>query len=101
MTLNKRMPAFEDMPSFNYRDMRAALEVSEQGSVTKAAENLGMSQPGLTRMVQRLERGLGFKLFKRGSKKRSMTITDRGMYALVHMDHATTQIHHLMTEEPA
>ncbi|KKN70584.1 hypothetical protein LCGC14_0430150 [marine sediment metagenome] len=97
MTLNKRMPAFEDMPSFNYRDMRAALEVSEQGSVTKAAENLGISQPGLTRMIQRLERGLGFKLFTRGT---SMEVTNRGMYALVHMDHATTQIHHLMTEEP-
>ena len=91
------MPAFEDMPSFNYRDMRAALEVSEQGSVTKAAENLGISQPGLTRMIQRLERGLGFKLFTRGT---SMEVTNRGMYALVHMDHATTQIHHLMTEEP-
>ena len=98
---NKHMPAFESTPPFGYREMRAALEVAVHGSVTVAAEKLNMSQPGLSRMIIRLERGLGFPLFNRRTKKEAMQITKRGVYAIAHMDRAVTTMHHLMTEEPA
>ena len=100
MTLNKARTSFNSMPHFGYREMRAALEVAEHGSVTKAAESLGMSQPGLSRMVMRLEKGLGFPIFKRRTKKEAMQITQRGMYAIDHMARAITSMHYLKTEEP-
>ncbi|MEX0761093.1 MAG: LysR family transcriptional regulator [Dehalococcoidia bacterium] len=47
-------------------ELRAFCAVAEEGSFTSAARRLGMSQPGLSRQVQRLERELGASLLERG-----------------------------------
>ncbi len=54
-------------------DVDYFLAVAEHGQVRRAAAALGLSQPALTKGLQRLEKELGFPLFERGS--RGMTLT--------------------------
>ncbi|MDM0029528.1 LysR family transcriptional regulator [Variovorax saccharolyticus] len=54
-------------------DIDYFLAVAEHGQVRRAASALGLSQPALTKGLQRLEKELGFPLFERGS--RGMTLT--------------------------
>lgn len=55
--------------------------VASAGSLARAAERLGVSQPALTKSVQRLERRLGVKLLVRSS--RGIEVTDAGAAFLV------------------
>ena len=52
-------------PNLTVKEMRAALAVATTGSFTKAAEGLGVSQPGLSRQVQRVENAYGINIFYR------------------------------------
>ncbi|WP_270886767.1 LysR family transcriptional regulator [Pedococcus sp. 5OH_020] len=56
--------------------LRAFLAVAETHSISKAAVQLGYSQPGLSHRIQVLERELGCTLFRRTS--RGMTPTPEG-----------------------
>jgi DNA-binding transcriptional LysR family regulator len=47
------------------RDLQTFLAVAASGSITKAAEALGRSQPSVTRTIQDLEAELGFELLHR------------------------------------
>ena len=47
------------------RDLGYVLAVEEHGGVGKAAEALGMSQPALTKAIQRVEAQAGLVLFQR------------------------------------
>ena len=47
---------------------QALLQAVEQGSITAAARDLGYSPSGLTRMLDSLERDLGFSLLFRKKK---------------------------------
>lgn len=49
----------------DFTDLESFLLVAERGSFTVAARDLGISQPGLTRQIQKLERGVGVPLFRR------------------------------------
>lgn len=55
------------------RHLRNMLAVMEEGSLGKAADKLHISQPALTKSIQRLEEQLGVKLFER--KARGMEAT--------------------------
>jgi DNA-binding transcriptional LysR family regulator len=50
--------------------------VATAGSLARASERLGVSQPALTKSMQRLERRLGVKLLSRSS--RGIEVTDAG-----------------------
>ena len=47
------------------RHLRNMLAIIEEGSLGKAAQRLNISQPALTKSIQRLERHLGVRLFER------------------------------------
>ena len=57
----------------NLLHLRYALEVEKTRSISKAAENLLMSQPNLSRAIKELEESLGITIFKRTSKGISVT----------------------------
>lgn len=49
-------------------DIDYFLAVAEERQVRKAAQRLGVSQPAVTKALQRLEKALGFELFERSVK---------------------------------
>ena len=60
----------------NLQDLRYALEISRTGSISKAAENLSVAQPNLSRAVKELETTLGISIFER--TRTGMTVTPEG-----------------------
>lgn len=59
------------------RVLRYFLTVAREGSITRAADLLHVTQPTLSRQLKNLEQGLGKKLFIRSSH--SIFLTDEGM----------------------
>ena len=57
--------------------LRSFLETADAGSLSRAAQRLGLSQPSLTAQIQRLERQLGAALFTRHG--RGVTLTEAGV----------------------
>ena len=62
--------------TMNIAELEALRAVAETGSFTRAADRLGMSQPGLSRQIQRLERELGTRLLER--RGTGAILTDAG-----------------------
>ncbi len=58
------------------------LAAEEAGSLTQAAEDLGISQPTLSEQIRRLEQHLGVSLFTRA--KQGLTLTEAGRQFLPH-----------------
>jgi len=61
-------------------DMRVFVAVAEQNGFTSAAASLGMSNPGVTRHIARLEARLGVRLFNRTTRRVSLTTTGVAYY---------------------
>lgn len=61
----------------NFRVLKAFLAVSRTGNITRAVQQLHISQPALSRRIAELEEDVGAPLFERTN--RSLTLTDRGM----------------------
>jgi DNA-binding transcriptional LysR family regulator len=59
------------------RSIRYFLEVARELNITRAAENLHMAQPPLSRQIQLLEEELEVQLFDR--EKRHLQLTEEGM----------------------
>ncbi len=57
----------------NILHLKYAVEVAETQSISKAAANLYMGQPNLSRAIKELEESLGITIFKRTSKGISTT----------------------------
>ncbi|KAA2263013.1 LysR family transcriptional regulator [Solihabitans fulvus] len=53
------------MPELELRHLRAVCAIAEEGSVTKAAARLGLTQPALSAQLRSVERLLGGQLFER------------------------------------
>src|SRR5580698_280093 len=53
------------MKQLNLRALKSFHEIIQSGSATAAAERLGLSQPGVSRLIAQLERDVGFDLFYR------------------------------------
>lgn len=64
-------------PNVTVKEMKAAAMVAKFGSFTMAAKELGVSQPGLSRQVQRVEKLYGFDLFNRTVKQSPITPAGR------------------------
>lgn len=59
-----------------FDQLRYFLRVAERGNFTRAAEDMAISQPALSRSIQKLEEELGQPVFERGT--RSVSLTDAG-----------------------
>ncbi|WEX08013.1 LysR family transcriptional regulator [Chelativorans sp. AA-79] len=59
------------------RDLEIFLAVAESGSITRAAEMLGCSQPHVTRTIQHLEVELGLALLERVGRR--VVLSDEGL----------------------
>lgn len=60
-----------------FDQLRYFLRIAELASFTRAADELRLSQPALSRSIQKLEEELGQPVFER--KTRSVTLTDAGL----------------------
>ncbi|WP_395336326.1 LysR family transcriptional regulator [Novosphingobium sp. BL-8H] len=56
--------------------LKAFLKISEHGSISRAAESLGIAQPSLSQQLLRLEDEIGFSLFERSA--RGVVLTEAG-----------------------
>jgi regulatory helix-turn-helix LysR family protein len=52
----------------NLQQLRVFLKVAELEHITHASEDLGFSQPAVTKMVQSLEQEIGLELIRRRKK---------------------------------
>ncbi|WNJ90373.1 LysR family transcriptional regulator [Bosea sp. 685] len=59
--------------NIDVRQLRAFVTVAQFGSFTRAAGSLNLSQPALTVQIQKLEDGLGVRLFDRNTRSVSLT----------------------------
>ncbi len=71
-----------DLMAFTFRQLQYFVAVAEQGSVTRAAQNLSISQSSVTEAIKELEADLGVELFDR--HPRGLSITHNGHQFLRH-----------------
>ena len=74
----------------NIAHLKYAVEVEKTASITKAAENLFMGQPNLSKAIMELEETLGFQIFERTSK--GVIPTGKGTRFLVYAKNVLSQI---------
>ncbi len=73
------------MKSLNFNHLRYFWAVAHEGSLTRAAERLNLSQSALSVQIQKLEHQMGHPLFEREGKR--LILTEAGRIAL---DYANT-----------
>jgi DNA-binding transcriptional LysR family regulator len=81
------------------RQLTLLASLSASGSLHKAAERCGMSQPAATRLLQELEELIGVQLFERTS--RGMAPTDMGRLLIRHASMVLAGIDHVYHEAAA
>lgn len=74
----------------NILHLKYAAEIAKTGSLNKAAENLYMGQPNLSRAIRELESSLGITIFERSS--RGMVATPEGEEFLQYAEKILAQI---------
>ncbi len=74
----------------NIIHMKYAVEIANVGSISKAAENLRIAQPNLSRSIKELEAELGITIFKRTSQ--GMILTPDGDTFIQYADAILAQV---------
>lgn len=82
--------------SLDIKHMQYFMEVTRTGSFTKAAENLYITQPALSRIIKSLEADVGATLFIRSRKR--LILTDAGNVLYKHAQVIERQLQLLETE---
>lgn len=73
-----------DMAALNYNHLRYFHAVAHAGNLTRAAEQLNLSQSALSTQLKSLEESLGHALFERSHRR--LTLTEAGKIALDYAD---------------
>lgn len=73
------------MPDLNYHHLHYFWVVAREGSITRAADLLSVTQPTISAQVSALERSLGVALFRRRGNRLELTDTGR-----IVQEHAST-----------
>jgi len=63
----------ERLPDLSSRELLAVCTIAEYGSFMAASLTLNVSQPALTRTVQRVEKAIGLELFQRSTRRVEIT----------------------------
>jgi DNA-binding transcriptional LysR family regulator len=71
-----------DLPDVGTKELLTIIALAEHGSFVRAASQLHVTQPALTRTVKRLERTLGVLLFSRTTRRVEITPAGRECVAL-------------------
>ncbi|MCI9595774.1 MAG: LysR family transcriptional regulator [Firmicutes bacterium] len=79
--------------SLNLYQMAYVVEVAKCGSISKAAQNLFLSQPHLSNTIKALEQELGVALFLRSSK--GITLTEEGRMFVREAEKILESVEHL------
>lgn len=79
----------------NTLHFKYAVEIEKTGSISKAAENLYMGQPALSRTIKELENSLGITIFKRTST--GVVPTKKGAEFLVYAKNILSQLSEMET----
>ncbi len=77
----------------NTQYLRYAIEVEKTKSITKAAQNLYMGQPNLSKAIRQLEQEIGIKIFNRTAK--GVAVTQKGTEFLTYASTIISQIDEL------
>lgn len=77
----------------NFQHLRYVIEVEKVKSITKAAKNLYMGQPNLSKAIKDLEKEIGIKIFERTSK--GVEPTSSGMEFLHYANTILSQLDEL------
>ncbi|VWB14361.1 LysR family transcriptional regulator [Burkholderia lata] len=93
------------MSGSNLKDLTAFLLVAEEGSFTRAAARLGISQSALSQVIRALETRLGLQLFARTTRSVSLTAAGSRLLELIgpamgEIDSGLDEITHLR-DKPA
>lgn len=72
------------LPDLSVRELRAVCTVAESGSFMAAALTLNISQPALTRIVQRVESALGVEIFRRTTRHVEVALAGAEFIAVAH-----------------
>lgn len=72
------------MAALNYNHLRYFWAVARSGNLTRAAEQLNLSQSAVSVQIQKLERQVGHNLFERSGK--ALILTEAGKIALDYAD---------------
>lgn len=78
------------------RDYEYIVAIADQGSITRAAEQLFITQPALTKFLQRIEKELGLALFVRKGKQ--FLLTEAGQ-KYVEVGHEILRLDRKLTEQ--
>ncbi|MDR1217702.1 MAG: LysR family transcriptional regulator [Oscillospiraceae bacterium] len=68
------------MSDITLQQIQAFLEIAKCRSLSKAANEMYISQPALSKMLRRLEAGIGLPLFFRNNQGVELTEAGRGLY---------------------
>ena len=66
--------------NITFRQLRIFDAVARHESITKAAEELGLTQPAVSMQIQQLERNVGFPLFERHNRRLYLTSSGREVH---------------------
>ena len=78
------------------RCLNTFVQVAESGSFTRAAAQLGYSQPTISVQIRQLEEELGIRLFDRIGH--TVRLTDKGHDALLHAQNICRQCQQMLTQ---
>ena len=64
----------------NTRDLQIFLKIADYNSITRAAEDVQMTQPAVSSILKRLEEELGYSLFARRGKWLTLNAQGQALY---------------------
>ncbi|MDR1247656.1 MAG: LysR family transcriptional regulator [Clostridiales Family XIII bacterium] len=79
----------------NLQYLKYAIEIEKAGSISKAAENLFLSQPNLSKDIKTLEDSMGIVIFERS--KKGVSMTDEGRVFMEYAKNIVSQLEDMET----